>query len=137
MTLTYRTKDHPEAGGRRAVPGQQQWVLTFPLDSGDDLVLKLGRHGRESLVEMLAQEERDDARAAPPVFDAVGAAAALRFALAEVDWLIEAEPGVQRCRFCHSSLVSLTTLKTANVKHRQGCPYQTALVLLRQLEGQP
>lgn len=40
--VAYRTKDHPEACGRKAVPGSVAYAMEFPLDDGRSLVLHMG-----------------------------------------------------------------------------------------------
>lgn len=56
----YRTKDHPEANGRKAVAGEQQWVFTFLLQDGSELKVIAGRVCRDSFKAMLEQEDIDD-----------------------------------------------------------------------------
>jgi hypothetical protein len=58
------SSDHPEANGRKAVAGEQQWILTIPLEGGDELKLKLGKKGRDTIYGMMIAEESDDAREA-------------------------------------------------------------------------
>lgn len=60
MTQTFRTKDHPEANGRRPQFGEQAWTLRFPLEDGSELVVAMGAKGRQSLLAMLSAEEKDD-----------------------------------------------------------------------------
>lgn len=58
--VVYRTKDHPEANGRKAQIGEQQWVLTFPIDDGRTLRVLVGKAGHAALRGMLIQEMVDD-----------------------------------------------------------------------------
>lgn len=58
---SFRTKDHPEANGRRPQNGEQAWTIDFTLEDGGKLYVKMGKVGRQALKDMLAQEEADDA----------------------------------------------------------------------------
>ena len=58
MTLT--TRDHPEADGKHANYGDQQWVVTLPLEDDDLLTLRLGRKGRDLLFGMLIADCSDN-----------------------------------------------------------------------------
>lgn len=64
--LEYRTKDHPEANGRKAVRGEQQWIFTFPLEDGSVLKVLTGRDGRNRFKAMIEQEEIDDTAESTP-----------------------------------------------------------------------
>lgn len=52
--------DHPEAKGRTAQAGEVAWMFSIPLEDGRLLRLKMGKLGRESLLEMLGSELIDD-----------------------------------------------------------------------------
>lgn len=60
MNRDFRSKDHPEANGRRPVRGEQAWTLRFPLEDGTELRVHLGAKGRQSLQAMLSTEEADE-----------------------------------------------------------------------------
>ena len=64
--LEFRTKDHPQANGRKAQPGEQQWILTFTLEDGSELKVKAGQLCRDSFKRMLEQEEIDDLAESKP-----------------------------------------------------------------------
>jgi len=64
--LEYKTKDHPEANGRKAVVGEQQWCFTFFLEDGTVLKVLAGRTCHDSFKAMLEQEEIDDLAASEP-----------------------------------------------------------------------
>ena len=72
--LSFKTYDHPEANGRKAVIGEQEHTLKFPLDDKRMLTIRMGRIGFESLTDMLmkmladAPSENDDNPAAPAIF---------------------------------------------------------------------
>ena len=60
MIIKYKSADHPEANGRKPQPGDLRWTLSFPLENGDDyLELEIGRKGREAILDMLNQENKD------------------------------------------------------------------------------
>jgi hypothetical protein len=140
MTITYHTKDHPEAGGKKAVPGQREWQLLFPLDTGESLLVKIGRRGRNALVEMLSKEGEDDKEQPPEVR---GVKEALRFALGNLEWAVNTlavldVPGYRfcsyRCRFClEGNARSRSELH--EIVHTPGCPYRNALTVLKLLEA--
>lgn len=54
--LKFRTKDHPEANGRRPLNGDQQWTLNLPLEDGRTLFVSMGKEGRDLLFGMLIAE---------------------------------------------------------------------------------
>lgn len=60
MTLIFKTKCHPEANGDEAKHGDQEWKLTFPLEDGSNLIVLMGKTGREAMMGMLVQEVADD-----------------------------------------------------------------------------
>ena len=58
--IIFRTSCHPEAFGHEPEPNDQQWKLTFPLENVSNLIVLMGKIGREALMEMLVQEVVDD-----------------------------------------------------------------------------
>jgi hypothetical protein len=71
MTKTFKTACCPDADGRTPLAGEQKWTLNFPLEGGDDvLFVEMGKKGRDAIVAMLRQEEKDDD--VPRVCDACG-----------------------------------------------------------------
>ena len=60
MIIKYKSADHPEANGRKPQIGDLRWTLSFPLENGDDyLELEIGGKGREAILDMLNQEDKD------------------------------------------------------------------------------
>lgn len=66
LSIECRTKDHPQANGRQAQFGEQQWAFTFPLEDGSTLTVLAGRECRERFKAMLEQEELDDVAESNP-----------------------------------------------------------------------
>jgi hypothetical protein len=60
--LTLWTRDHPSAGGRQPLPGEQSYQFTLPLEDGRTLYLLVGQQGYESLRDMLTESAADDAK---------------------------------------------------------------------------
>lgn len=60
MTLLFRCKDDPEANGRKPLPGDQRFTLTFALDSGVELKVQMGRDGMAHFQAFIAQMMIDD-----------------------------------------------------------------------------
>ena len=60
--IEYRTKDHPQANGRKAQPGEQQWIIRFPIEDGTELVVRMGKQGRDTFYGMLIAEDTEDER---------------------------------------------------------------------------
>jgi hypothetical protein len=58
--MLLRSVDHPEANGRRPEKGEQQWVLTIPLEGRKSLILKLGKKTRDTIFGMMVAEETED-----------------------------------------------------------------------------
>lgn len=57
MLIKFRTIDAPEANGRTPEIGEARWILSFPLENGDDyLEVELGKRGRDAIIAMLSQE---------------------------------------------------------------------------------
>ena len=51
----------PDANGRQPKDGEQSWTLRFPLENGQDYMeVKIGKRGRDALLDMLGQEAIDD-----------------------------------------------------------------------------
>ncbi len=63
--ITCKTKDHPEANGRQAQPGEQQWILMFELENGERLNILIGKLGHDAIKSMFEQEEIDDLAEGP------------------------------------------------------------------------
>jgi hypothetical protein len=58
----FKTKDHPEADGRRPVNGDQEWRLVLPLEDGGTLTIHMGHVTRTAIKSMLDQEDATDTR---------------------------------------------------------------------------
>lgn len=58
--ITFIAEDHPQANGRRAKFGEQQWTISFTLEDGRRLDVLIGKTGHAALRAMLIQEMRDD-----------------------------------------------------------------------------
>lgn len=48
-----RTHDHPEAGGRQPLPGEVEYPLTFTLDTGETLTVRMGQRGFDTVTDLL------------------------------------------------------------------------------------
>lgn len=60
--LDLSTTDDPATFPRGTAPlGTQRWIYAVPLADGRMLRLAMGKKGRDALLDMLAQEEADDA----------------------------------------------------------------------------
>lgn len=63
MIIFHRASDCPDANGRVPLSGEQKWTLSLPLENGDDyLFIEIGKRGRNAILAMLVQEDKDDAR---------------------------------------------------------------------------
>jgi len=51
--MELKTIDHPEANGRQARYGDTAWVVTMRLEDGTDLIVRMGKQGRDILFGML------------------------------------------------------------------------------------
>lgn len=51
--MILKTRDHPEANGRKPLPTETQYILTFPLETGETLKLKMGQEGFDLLTQFL------------------------------------------------------------------------------------
>lgn len=51
--LVYKTKDHPEANGRKPQVGDQAYDLVFTLENGDFLRIKMGKEGFDNVTNLL------------------------------------------------------------------------------------
>ena len=59
--VTVRTKDHPEANGRKPQPGEVQYTFTFPLEGGESLLVRMGKESLNKFQEFLGSMAIDDA----------------------------------------------------------------------------
>lgn len=63
--LKHTAIDHPEANGRQPLAGERGWTLSIPLENGDDyLEIRLGKRGRDAILDMLKQENTELGRVA-------------------------------------------------------------------------
>ena len=58
--ITLRTRDHPEANGRRPVEGEHQWEFTFPLECGSTLRVLMGDKGLRDLRSVITDQILDE-----------------------------------------------------------------------------
>ena len=58
-TLLFRTKDHPEANGRIAQQGEVCFLLDFPLEDGNRLIIATGLQVIADLRKMLSECDTD------------------------------------------------------------------------------
>jgi hypothetical protein len=56
----FRTKDHPQANGKKAQYGDVEYRLTFPLEDGTDLFVVCGKEGMRNLRNVVLAELCDD-----------------------------------------------------------------------------
>jgi len=60
MERHFKTRDHPEAGGRQAEPGEQAWDFHWTLEDGSVLHVHMGREARDNFRNFVLREEMDD-----------------------------------------------------------------------------
>ncbi len=65
MDLHFTTKDHPEANGRKPLPGETAWNFYLPLDNGDTLHVHMGQKGRDILFGMMIADCSDAGETEP------------------------------------------------------------------------
>jgi hypothetical protein len=53
--MEFTVKDSPDANGRKPVAGEQRYTLTFPLDSGEDLKVHMGKESVQRFAGMIAE----------------------------------------------------------------------------------
>ena len=51
--MRFRTKDHPEANGRKPIAGEQSYSLAFPLENGETLIVDMGQQGYEIIGQFM------------------------------------------------------------------------------------
>jgi hypothetical protein len=51
--MLLRTKDHPEANGRKPVHGDKEYRVIFPLESGEILTVCMGQEGFDKTTNLL------------------------------------------------------------------------------------
>lgn len=65
--LHFKTKDHPEANGRKPKLGESCWTPHFPIENGDTLYLHMGEHARNIMFGMMIAEAKDSGDGEPRV----------------------------------------------------------------------
>lgn len=64
VAYEFKTLDHPEANGRKALPGETEYPMTFTSDKDERIIIRMGRRGFETvtnlLVDMLANMPSHD-----------------------------------------------------------------------------
>lgn len=58
--LIYKTKDHPEANGRKPEIDDEAYTLWFPLENGDKLTIQMGKEGIAHLRNVILSQQIDD-----------------------------------------------------------------------------
>ena len=58
--IHYRTKNHPEANGRRPEHGEEAWNIYMPLENGQTLHIHMGKKDRDILFGMLIVDCHDN-----------------------------------------------------------------------------
>lgn len=58
--LHFRTRDHPEAHGKKPRQGDREWILHWILDDGRILYLSMGKEAHDAFRGFLLHEELDD-----------------------------------------------------------------------------
>lgn len=63
--MILKAKDDPEANGRKPQYGDVRFTLTVPLESGDDLIIQMGRKSRDLIFGMLIADCHDSGESEP------------------------------------------------------------------------
>lgn len=63
--MILKTKCDPEANGRKPKFGDVRFTCTLPLEDGTELVLQMGRKGRDLLFGMLIADCQDSGEEEP------------------------------------------------------------------------
>jgi hypothetical protein len=63
--MEFLTNDHPEANGRQPQFGDVAWTIRLPLETGEDLIVHMGKKGRDTLFGMLIADCQDNGEAEP------------------------------------------------------------------------
>ena len=63
--MELKTIDHPEANGRKAQIGDVAWNISMPLESGEILVIHMGKKCRDNLFGMLIADCKDSGESEP------------------------------------------------------------------------
>lgn len=58
--MELKCKDDPEANGRTPLRGEQRFTLIFPLDTGEELKLHMGRESMNHFETFIGQMMIDD-----------------------------------------------------------------------------
>lgn len=66
--MNLRTRCHPEANGRQPQLGEEAWTVRLPLENGEELVVQMGRQGRDLLFGMLIADCMDSGEEEPEQF---------------------------------------------------------------------
>ena len=61
----FRTRDDPEANGRKPKIGDERWTVTLPLDDGSDLIVRMGRESRDMIFGMMIADCHDSGEEEP------------------------------------------------------------------------
>ena len=63
--MELRSKDYPEANGRKPQSGDVAWTLQVPLEDGQTLYLKLGKKSRDMIFGMMIADCHDSGEGEP------------------------------------------------------------------------
>ncbi len=61
----FKTRDDPEANGRKPVRGDERWTVTLPLEDGSELILRMGRTSRDTIFGMMIADCHDSGEPEP------------------------------------------------------------------------
>lgn len=61
----FKTRDHPEANGRKTTFGDVAWTIRLPLEDGSELVVRMGKKDRDILFGMLIADCHDEGESEP------------------------------------------------------------------------
>lgn len=64
VTHEFKTPDHPEANGRKAVIGETEYPVTFTSDKDEQIIIRMGQRGFDIftslMIDMLANMPNHD-----------------------------------------------------------------------------
>jgi hypothetical protein len=68
--IVFKTKDHPEANGRKPKFGEAEYQCTFPIEDGRFVTIRMGQAGFDNttnlLMDMLSNAPNHDDGSTPP-----------------------------------------------------------------------
>ena len=57
--MELKTRDHPEADGRKAQADEVAWIVNLPLEGEESLLLKISKKSRDMLFGMMIADCHD------------------------------------------------------------------------------